>query len=1824
MKIKWLQFADLHFSTNEHLDADSVRVALLDCLSELRKETEFDYVFIAGDLANKNDYTATKTIVKDIISRTGVKLLNVFWAVGNHDIERGSKMRNSIINGIRKAENPSLEFENVMKDENKHDFLTKDSMSDYIREYNQLFNRKLSTTEIYNAHIGYSLEHFNLVVLNTCLTSCDDNDKDNLLIAEPTLLQVFNKCDKSKPIIVLGHHGKNFFQKDQQEKLSTLFERAEVDIYLCGHASSLGYTWFNDIKNSIPQITCGNGTLDGNFRTFSFMCGEYDTDIHTIQIITYSYSNNSKTFHKDDHILSSRTQDNIFVLHRLVTPSEPKYSLEDADLFYRSRRYYKLLEKRNQPPNQSNVEKTLFPKVQLFDSSEHGKNDETLYNLIDILPKNFALSKKQKNLLVIGEGGTGKTTALLHFWETLLENEEELPLYIPLNEYTTESDFIQKYIKNCYEQINILKLKRNFVLLLDGFNEISRDTLPLIKEIKKLLDEKTDSAKFIRIIITSRDKFIDIEDYQKIGFQQYKIQPLDSDVVQSYLTSNEIVDIVKLREELYSPMMLTLYVKTDDLQKKIVKKKQIEKDEIFEKPNSTRGELLYNYMLCQIFNCEIHTRLDEISSTWYTLFEVAPFIAHTMESSSKLQHELLTDKTENFHIKEKDLIQLISKFCKDSPVEQQIKYIPNQHLQNLVNRYRSLSKTNTNKVKDILIDQHLLREENKQYTFQHQFFRDFLSACHIANVIRKSLDVKPFNLPSEASSRVWPDYICEMLGNYYGDYRNCKGYDQLNHTDLHELLNRLRLPYKESKYAISNIIETWRKARDNRIIGENFKSLDLSQVALNNVILSEITKSKVDPKQSTSFDGSIISDGTLLPQGHSGAVRSAMYSGDGKRILSASYDGTVKEWDRETGKCIHTFEGHTNRVRSAVYSPDDRHILSASYDRTIREWDRETGKCIHTFEGHTDIVQDAIYSGDGKRILSASYDGTVKEWDRKTEQCLQTIKVSSKRVNDVEYSPDGTCILSAFLTESESGAVKEWDRQTGQCLHTYEGHTGNVCSAVYSKDGDGKRILSASYDGTVKEWDRETQECLRTFRGHADKVRCAVYSADGKHILSASEDGTIKEWDRETKTCYHTFKGTPNWTQKAVFSADGYRVLTAVDRNIMEWDRETGAFLHILRGHSKLVSSAVYSADGKHILSASEDGTIREWNRETGSCILNITVSSDEANIAVYSKDETRILYALYDGTVKEWNRETGKCIDIVRGHNKKVCSMLYSVDGYRVLIAYEDGVIKEWDRNAQQSLKVFNSHNGAVLSVVYSADGKYILSASADRDVKEWDRTTGECIRSFVGHKSRVYSAVYSTDGSHVLSASYDSTVREWKREKPKEYDKFESQFNGVQRAVYSGDGKRILSISDNGVIMEWDRKNSKHPSNTHRLFHGVFIKNCSFKGCNFLTTNIKQIVHSYSGNMLNTFLTAVKISKLRNEPRKINIDLDPEVPKNLLITGSNGSGKTSLLNQLNIAVNNIINSSNNANNEVSATFSGTHSDKVQVLQLECNNGYYRVVFIPAGRSYNKDGSSNFWNKLDEIQGNIHRCNTEKNLEDEKYWSELLEKYKNALPQLFANDTIKTEYKYDPEANKHRFRVYHELEGDPERVFELNRDALPDGYTSVLNIFWAIIQPHWDTKIPFSCIRGLVLIDELETHLHVRMQKTLLPFLTDFFPEVQFIVATHSPYVLNSAKNVVIYDMEKNKLTEIKNNETYGLQSWYVNDISQKLLDCPEYSEKVEKTLKKYDDLCEEGNKANAYQKYVELNEMLLDDVPLKRLLREQMKWLDCTDDEEVKPTKD
>jgi len=1007
----------------------------------------------------------------------------------------------------------------------------------------------------------------------------------------------------------------------------------------------------------------------------------------------------------------------------------------------------------------------------------------------------------KSNLIFVGEGGTGKTTSLLQIWEEWLAKKFDLPMYVPLNEYDGNADnFILIYVKKWYS-LNLEKTNISVILLLDGFNEINGNPDKIISEIKEI-----SARRNIRIILTSRHSLIKL--YGLDSFMTCNIQPLNSEVIHNFLVKCDFPFMDGWEELLSTPMMLTLYVNTCAV------RRSAEEYGLFKfKPSQSKGELIYNYLLCQLVKLSTLEQKENIYSAYIALFGIAPYIAWRIETQGKYS---LSIKDCKCFITE--YLSLFGTFIQKKATD---------FLEELAFRINFDMKDDKKPLDILIFSFYVLAEEQtdsgNRYSFHHQHFRDFFSAMHIDNSINKAVfyqNQNEFITPDEIKARVLPPYIIEMLGGYYGEYRNSKKFRFK--TSLHELLDSLRdKNYSETVYAVNNVIGIWKYSRSNHIIGEDLTRLDFSHTPLSGIVFSNYDGASI-------FDKSIISNMTFVSNGHLDTAIYAVYSEDGKNVLSFSpgFDSNIAlVWDRETATCLQTFICLQNFIRfsknqtyvsengneklcateygycileknklqkfivpeivgittKCAKSKDGKRILGFDkFNEIIIETDKHTGK-QHSIGAHFTSVQSAVYSDDEQRVLSTSSDKTIKEWHRQSGKCLRTFYGHSGFVWSAVYSDDGRYVLST----SDDKTIREWDRETGECIRIFEMNTNVVTSITYSADD--KIILFANTDYTLKEWCMETNTYLQSYVGHIDVVNTVFYSPNKQKILSASEDGTFREWDRKTGKCLNVF--IPKLPTN-----DYYK--TPTDKED-EWEVQMDECLNKTRHTAIGVKVAIYSTNGERILSYSTgDGYLaREWDIENCKDCLHII------NIDGYNDDKSRAYKVLNDGRVILEDANTGEnvyeyCFDYTckrAGKHYLSTPDIYSEDGQRVLSLEPPDVSSENEE------------------CVHYKHINYIEEAEKVQNMflSEWDTKTGEQLCRYIhnGHITTVIIALYSTDEEKVLTVTKDGFIREWNRKT----------------------GECLLTIPSVG---------------------GAIINGCSFEDCIFQSNEVKQLILSLRAN--------------------------------------------------------------------------------------------------------------------------------------------------------------------------------------------------------------------------------------------------------------------------------------------------------------------------------------------------------------------------------------
>lgn len=300
--------------------------------------------------------------------------------------------------------------------------------------------------------------------------------------------------------------------------------------------------------------------------------------------------------------------------------------------------------------------------------------------------------------------------------------------------------------------------------------------------------------------------------------------------------------------------------------------------------------------------------------------------------------------------------------------------------------------------------------------------------------------------------------------------------------------------------------------------------------------------------------------------------------------------------------------------------------------------------------------------------------------------------------------------------------------------------------------------------------------------------------------------------------------------------------------------------------------------------------------------------------------------------------------------------------------------------------------------------------------------------------------------------------------------------------------------------------------------------------------------------------------------------IDLLPNQPfSHLILTGKNGSGKSTILKVLNVNVENLIrvekdfniridniiihSSSSDISSSLKKRADGLKEDMILLSKANVKFSTNEVVVFPDAKqfviySYLLPNRSS---KVDEVNNPTKDDEFEKQLKDSNSPDFFIQRFKQFLVNKKVNQAFAQLDNNEVEIAQTNafFRKMEEIFG---RIFEDNslklvfdKDAyeffikLGDGRELTFNVlpdgFSAFLSILMDLFVRLELIRksvgnhsydpcGIVLIDEPETHLHLSLQYQVLPILTSLFPNVQFIVATHSPAVISSIKQVTIFDL--------------------------------------------------------------------------------------------------
>jgi hypothetical protein len=363
-------------------------------------------------------------------------------------------------------------------------------------------------------------------------------------------------------------------------------------------------------------------------------------------------------------------------------------------------------------------------------------------------------------------------------------------------------------------------------------------------------------------------------------------------------------------------------------------------------------------------------------------------------------------------------------------------------------------------------------------------------------------------------------------------------------------------------------------------------------------------------------------------------------------------------------------------------------------------------------------------------------------------------------------------------------------------------------------------------------------------------------------------------------------------------------------------------------------------------------------------------------------------------------------------------------------------------------------------------------------------------------------------------------------------------------------------------------------------------------------------------------------------------------------LICGENGVGKTNILDSIaslyssfnnnillsrsgcdsgNIEAEIMFSEEGEENKSISMSITKRKPDNSSWVGCELSDYDKKLIYLKVNRVFE-------YQEQNSIEADPKNITGERNLsglKNEKLKSWFINRYLHSAHEGNLTNTQKENFKLavDCFAKLNSDYSFKKTTTENEIIVssptgDIYFEYLSSGFKSIIFILLGIIRElefrfnHDNNAILAKDFDGIILIDEVELHLHPEWQGRIISILKETFPKVQFFITTHSPHVVQTAEKdevIALQRIQENNITrrELLNSK-YGYQGWTIEEILEDIMGMPTLRTDLYMNLKqKFDKALDEKNKNLAESAYADLNEMLHPDFPLRPILKLQLDTL-------------
>jgi serine/threonine protein kinase/WD40 repeat protein len=574
-------------------------------------------------------------------------------------------------------------------------------------------------------------------------------------------------------------------------------------------------------------------------------------------------------------------------------------------------------------------------------------------------------------------------------------------------------------------------------------------------------------------------------------------------------------------------------------------------------------------------------------------------------------------------------------------------------------------------------------------------------------------------------------------------------------------------------------------------------------------------------------------------------------SPDGGVIAAGGADGQLHLFDGKSLDLIRSFQTSQNDLNAIDFSPDSRSVYSAGDDGSVCQWDAQTGRELHRQRTHDLPVFGLAVLDSGRVLATGSRDALIKTWTLPGFENRDTLKFHTNIIQNIAASPRGI-----FAVGSDDYQVSTWKLgDTAPLWHQIDRVGSKVHTVGFSPDGD--VLVSAHFDGLMTVRDAANGALLLkqafrdplttfTFSPLPEKGSSSIWLAVGDRggsvhlipigisgllsgLIAASSEDLGREWHAHESRIY-----------SMAFTPDRSRLLTAgEDGRVIAWDyaitRDAIRLGHKVDDFAIVEDDRVVTIGNTLRMAGLKDGAhdFDFGSRPIEGRFLAVAHKSKEI---FFHGDSDRILAAPLDGkeprVVVAGTRDRGIDSFCVSGDGSRLAVEVLRPDRvsplgvefplqpqyglipctneiHQIKFAPDGKVVFDQVREvwiidpATKEQVTLKGHESTIQDFDFSPDEKHIVTVSGDRTVRVWDLKDGRELWSAVAHPNEATAVAWMPDGRSIFTAGVGGDLKLWRWRQGMSVLEITLPEWPISRIAVTPDGRRLLVRADRGLYI-------------------------------------------------------------------------------------------------------------------------------------------------------------------------------------------------------------------------------------------------------------------------------------------------------------------------------------------------------------------------------------------------------------------------------------